>query len=48
MIIGKSVFQVIYGRSTKGLMNLVKLLNLEYKRNVNTNKFVEGINEMHE
>jgi hypothetical protein len=41
--LGKSPFQIVYGRSPKGVVDLVKFPNLEDKRSVDASEFVEGI-----
>jgi hypothetical protein len=46
--IGMSPFQVVYGRSPKGVVDLVKFPDLEDKRSVDANEFVENIKEIHE
>jgi len=39
----KSPFHIVYGRSPKGILDLVKLLNLEDKRRVDASEFAESI-----
>jgi hypothetical protein len=46
--VGKSPFHIVYGRSPKGVVDLVKFPNLEDKRSVDASEFAESIQEMHE
>jgi hypothetical protein len=45
---GKSPFHIVYGRSLKGFVDLVKFPNLEEKMSVNASEFAESIHEIHE
>jgi hypothetical protein len=46
--VGKSPFHIVYGISPKGVVDLVKLPNLEDRRSVDASDFTEGIQEIHE
>jgi hypothetical protein len=46
--VGKSPFHIVYGRSLKGVVDLVKFPNLEDKRSVDASEFAESMQEMHE
>jgi len=41
--VGKTPFHIVYGRSPKGFVDLVKLPNMEDKRNVDASGFIEVI-----
>jgi hypothetical protein len=46
--VGKIPFHIVYGRSPKKIVDLLKLTNMEDKRSVDASEFAEGIQEMHE
>jgi hypothetical protein len=46
--IGKIPFQVVYCRSPNGILDLVKFLEVEDRRSINGNSFVERIHHIHE
>jgi len=41
-------FQIFYGRPPKGVVDLVDLLDLEDKRSIDANDFVDIMKELHE
>ena len=45
---GKSPFLIVYGRSPKGMVYLVSLPDLEGKRSVDANDFVDSMHELQE
>lgn len=44
----KISFQVVYGRSPKGVTDLVKLPKVEDRRSIDSNNFVESMHDIHE
>lgn len=44
----KISFQVVYGRSPKGVIDLVKLPKVEDRRSIDSNNFVESMHDIHE
>ena len=46
--IGKSPFYIVYGRSPKDVVDLIKFSNLGERKSVDVSDFVEIIQEMHE
>ena len=44
----KSPFQIVYGRSPKGVVDLIKLLNSREIKSVHASDFVDSIQKMHE
>lgn len=44
----KTPFQIIYGRSPKGVVDLVKSLDLEDKKGVDASDFANSMHELHE
>jgi hypothetical protein len=45
---GKIPFQIVYGRSPKGVVDLVDLLDLGDKRSVDASDFADSMQELHE
>ena len=45
---GKSPFQIVYGRSPKGVVYLVDLHDTRDKRSVNASDFADIMHELHE
>lgn len=45
---GKSDFQIAYGRSPKGVVDLRKFLDLGERKSVDVSDFADNIQEMHE
>jgi len=43
--IGRSMFHILYGRSPKGVVDLVALPNLDDRKNIDANDFVDNIHE---
>jgi hypothetical protein len=46
--IGKRPFQIVYGRSPKGVVYLVDLHDLGDKRSANASDFADIMHELHE
>ena len=44
--VGKSHFQIVYGRSPRGIVDLVNFPNLEDRRSVEASKFAEEIQKL--
>ena len=40
---GKSPFQIVYGRSLRGVVDLVALSDLDNRRSADAHEFVDGI-----
>ena len=45
---GKSPLHIVYGRSPKGVVDLVALSDLEGKKSVDANDFVDSVHELQE